>query len=149
MQKTTRHSISAVTTIVTSLALFVVGTSSITQASAVVDVSKISAVNQPFGFSFPTTCGGDFIQGTFSYRQISVSDTHFTGQAVFIGQIYDTSTGQIVGRATNPEVFIINSDGLPTTQSVQQVITCIGSGQVSAIHYGFTIDEQSNFHVHA
>ena len=44
---------------------------------------------------------------------------------------------------------ISNSDGLPTTQSVQQVITYVGSGQVAQIHYGFTIDEQGNFHEHA
>jgi hypothetical protein len=141
--------LSTITAIVTSLALFAAAVSSVAQASALVDVAKIGAVNQPFGFPFPGFCGGDFIQGTFSFHQISVSGTHFTGQAVFIGQIIDSSTGQIVGRVTNPEVFIVNSNGLPTTQSVQQVITCVGSGQVAQIHFGFTIDEQGNFHVHA
>jgi hypothetical protein len=108
-----------------------------------------SAVNQPFGFPFPGFCGGDFIQEIFSFHQISVSGTHFTGQAIFIGQILNTATGQIVGRATNPEAFIVNSNGPPTTQIVHQVITCVGSGQVAQLHYGFTIDEQGNFNMHA
>jgi hypothetical protein len=49
----------------------------------------------------------------------------------------------------NPETFIVNSDGLPTTASTQVEVTCVGSGQLGSLHFGFTIDEQGNFHPHA
>jgi hypothetical protein len=69
--------------------------------SDVVDVSKISANNVPFGFSFPSVCGGDFVQGKFSFRQISVSNGHFTGQAIFTAEVIDSTTGQVVDRASS------------------------------------------------
>jgi hypothetical protein len=140
-------SVAAIIAIMTSLVIVTVGVSGITAASAKVDVSKISATNEPFGFFFEA-CGGDWIEGTFSFHQISVSNGHFTGQAILKGQIIDLDTNQVVGRAINPGVFIVNSDGLPTTQRLQQEVTCIGSGEESAIHFGFTIDEQGKLHVH-
>jgi hypothetical protein len=107
-------------------------------------VSKISANNVPFGFSFPSVCGGDFVQGKFSFRQISVNNGHFTGQAIFTAEVIDSTTGQVVDRVTNPGTFIVNTDGLPTIQTMKQEI----AGSVFPIHFVFVTDEQGNFHVH-
>jgi hypothetical protein len=81
-------------------------------------------------------------------RDLMMRVRHFTGQAIFTSEVIDSATGQVVGRVTNPGTFIVNAGGLPTIQTMQQEIACIGSGSVSPIHFVFVIDGQGNFHVH-
>ena len=64
------------------------------------------------------------------------------------GTVVDSVTGDILGRLNAVVRSNDNPGGLPHTFQQNVVITCKGSGPIQNDHFGLTIDENGNPHVH-
>ncbi|MHB8545874.1 MAG: hypothetical protein ACYDAJ_03825 [Nitrosotalea sp.] len=66
------------------------------------------------------------------------------------GDLTDSTTGAHVGQVSAAEHENFNPGGLPITFQVNEVVTCDGNGPVlgTPLHFGATIDQQGNVHLH-
>ncbi len=90
-------------------------------------------------------------------------DTQITGTTTFDTTLWDNGhvltiinqhldfhdlSGSLVGQINFVQVYNEATGGLPLTVSQQGTLTCVGTGLVDEIHFGFTIDENGVAHIH-
>ena len=137
-------------------ALLVVST--FAPALAATKLIDVSVKDEPFSIQPFNVCStSDHMVGTVDFRTVlwdSDGDgVESPGDKIDFydsihGTVVDSDTGDILGRVNLGGHLNNNPGGLPLTFQQHAVVTCKGSGQVVNIHFGHTIDENGNLHLH-
>ena len=115
-------------------------------ASKVVDVDVQNAPVVIFPVSF---CGGlEALDGKFSAHLTVWDNGHVKGHLNGSADVVDIFTWTKVGRASLEANGTLGTGGLPAVLQVNANVTCEGSGNVVNVHFGATVDENGNIHIH-